>query len=260
MSLIRHIFEAADEDGSGELTTAEFHDAFSTAGAREMMLRCGISINSDDDLREFFQLCDEDASGEITVEEVVQGYFRYRDPETGGDRAVTFIRHLFQQADADRSGSLTRLELRRVLQQQKVLEKLRMFGLIPSAGPGGGAGGGAVMGGEESADMGARGQVSADAISLDELKMLFDMLDEGGDGNITLDELTRGFLNVRETLRKTALAEAEQLWDAEAEKRSGVPRGDGSKKARPSTKPGSSSTSTSQALTAKRSSTAPQKR
>lgn len=100
---ISAIFEAADTDGSGELSKEEFDDALNKKSVKQKLEL--IDVPSDD-LRMLFGLLDADGSGEITIEEFrkgclkLQGTAKSREMIKLAVHVSTYNRNLDDMQDA----------------------------------------------------------------------------------------------------------------------------------------------------------------
>jgi len=131
--------------------------------------------------------------GWMTVETLQAGYLKFRDPKYGGDKAVVFLRHLFEQCDADGSGELSKREFMTILKSPKNMEKLNALGMNV---------GGALCTNESEVE--------------DALLLFFYELDVDFSGSLSVDEMIQGFVRCRDDsrmrqLENTGLATLENI-------------------------------------------------
>eukprot|EP00746_Dinoflagellata_sp_MGD_P137627 gnl/MRDRNA2_/MRDRNA2_71389_c0_seq1.p1 gnl/MRDRNA2_/MRDRNA2_71389_c0~~gnl/MRDRNA2_/MRDRNA2_71389_c0_seq1.p1 ORF type:complete len:577 (-),score=118.61 gnl/MRDRNA2_/MRDRNA2_71389_c0_seq1:130-1611(-) len=118
--------------------------------------------------------------GLMTVDLLLAGYLKYRDPKYGGDKAVVFLRHLFEQIDTDHSGELSKREFMQILKMPKNMEKLHALGMN-------------VAGFGDNSDV------------EDALLLFFYELDVDFSGSISVDEMVSGFIRCRDACRMRQL-------------------------------------------------------
>lgn len=123
--------------------------------------------------------------GLMTVENLLAGYLKYRDPKYGGDKAVVFLRHLFEQCDTDGSGELSKREFMQILRTPKNMEKLHALGMN--------------VGAENDKEKPKDDEVE------DALLVFFYELDVDFSGSISVDEMISGFIRCRDECRMRQL-------------------------------------------------------
>lgn len=142
---LRGAFVKADRDGSGTLDFDEFRTMMSKPGTMKKLESMGIVTDEVDSL---FQeilletrgprgLLDDvfDEAGlssepaEVTADQLVAAFLKIRDPGRLGDRGFAFLRSVFQEADDDGDGALSRGEIQEVLDSDRVACKLEQLGL-----------------------------------------------------------------------------------------------------------------------------------
>lgn len=118
----------------------------------------------------------------VSLDEMISGYLKFRDPLKGGDKAVMYMRNLFDEADVDGSGLLSRAEYTKVFRVPKNIEKLAKLGML-----------GACHDFENEQDM------------EDYLVLFFHDIDGDFTGTLSVQELVDGFINLRNEMRLRTL-------------------------------------------------------
>jgi Ca2+-binding EF-hand superfamily protein len=126
MAFMRKAFTEADTDGNGSLDLQEFHALLEQSTVMKKLQALGVSP---DEIRGLFEIIDQDSTRTVTVEEVIEGFITLRDPKTRCLRGVKVLKQLFEDADADGSGSLDLSEVEDALQRPEVDEKFQSMGL-----------------------------------------------------------------------------------------------------------------------------------
>ncbi|CAK0882548.1 unnamed protein product [Prorocentrum cordatum] len=66
---------------------------------------------------------------EVTADQLVAAFLKIRDPGRLGDRGFAFLRSIFEEADEDGDGALSRAEIKDSLYTDKVTRRLQQLGL-----------------------------------------------------------------------------------------------------------------------------------
>eukprot|EP00931_Biecheleriopsis_adriatica_P052251 TRINITY_DN30378_c0_g1_i2.p1 TRINITY_DN30378_c0_g1~~TRINITY_DN30378_c0_g1_i2.p1 ORF type:complete len:1630 (+),score=356.30 TRINITY_DN30378_c0_g1_i2:150-5039(+) len=107
VSYLRKVFSEADDDGSGLLDKAEFLKIFESPSTKKKFESLGVEAA---DVEDLFSIIDEDESGEVTIEEVITAFIKLRDPKKAGERGLALLRKMFEKADLNFDGELTKEE------------------------------------------------------------------------------------------------------------------------------------------------------
>lgn len=181
LGFLRHLFESHAAEFSGPknlgLSREQFIFLFSKPKVMERLNSYGIFGT----MADFWEFVAPEG-GWMTVDTLQQGYLKYRDPKYGGDKAVVFLRHLFEQCDADGSGELSKREFMQLLKMPKNIEKLSALGMA----------------------VGGEGCASETDIE-DALLLFFYELDVDFSGSISVDEMIQGFIRCRDESRMRQL-------------------------------------------------------
>lgn len=111
-----------------------------------------------------FKTLDRDGDGDLTWDEICDGFVTMKKSMKGIDRAISYIRKTFKDADEDESGTLDRQEFHALFDQPSTLQKLEALG-----------------------------------VSKDEMEDLFDVVGKDEeDPEITVDEIIEGFVRLRD--------------------------------------------------------------
>jgi Ca2+-binding EF-hand superfamily protein len=169
LQLVHTVFEDADDDQSGSLSTREFRRAMAQPRVQQSMKDIGIPP---EELGTLFSTIDRDGSGDVTLDELCEGFIKMKLSMRGADRAIAFFRKAFREADSDESGTLSLEEFQKMIANPQVLKRLESLG-----------------------------------VNLEQVEVLFEQLCTRGNGanvgklqghTITADDLIAGFLSVRE--------------------------------------------------------------
>jgi len=160
--------------------------AASSATAAKMQL-----MHLDFDLKDLWEFLESErapvgGSGggttSFTLEAVLCGYLAFRDPRRhAGDKAVTFLEHLFRSGDLDGSGTLEHDEFLALMRDATTREAMQAMGL--------------------SLDESGEGRIHPS------LQMLFQRIDQDASGSLSIDEVLHWFLELREMVRQRELEE-----------------------------------------------------
>jgi len=155
------MFEEADEDGSGAVDRREFRRVFGQSEFESEMGQLGISLSELDVL---FLTLDRDGDGDLTWDEICDGFVTMKKSMKGIDRAISYIRKTFKDADEDESGTLDKQEFHALFDQPATLKKLEALG-----------------------------------VSKDDIEDLFEVVGkEQEDPEITVDDIIQGFVRLRD--------------------------------------------------------------
>jgi len=133
VAYFRKVFAEKDVDSSGSLNLDEFKMLCEDAGVQKKMLACGIDLNEIDGLYE--EIVAESGKdeqvpcGEVTLDRMIAAFLRMRDPSLGIQRGKSFLRQIFQSADKDGTGRISRADVREAFCNNDVSTKLTKFGL-----------------------------------------------------------------------------------------------------------------------------------
>lgn len=151
--------------------------------------------------------CVEAEGGAVDINSVLSAYLALRDPEVSGDKAVGFLRQLFEEADADGSGTLERQEFVSIIRNPENLAKMEAFGFSAAYEMGG-------MGGtQEAARANAEGLDSFESNML----LFFEEIDNDFSGRLTIDDVLSGFLRCRDMMRQRAVMDHEEVRQVQEE-------------------------------------------
>jgi hypothetical protein len=162
----------------------EFLDVLSSDEVVKRMRGLGMFFSPED----FWDFLSEDRDADVSLDAVLQGYLKFRDPMSGGDKAVVFLRTLFEEADVDCNGYLSKAEYTKVFSIPKNIEKLAKLGIL-----------GACHDFENEQDM------------EDYLVLFFHEIDQNFDVNLTVQELVTGFVAMRNEMRMRTLEDITHL-------------------------------------------------
>lgn len=126
ISFLGRMFEDADDDASGTVDEQEFRIVFSQPGYKEEMGRLGIGK---EDFDMMFRALDRDGSGSLSLDELVDGFVKMKTAMKGMDRAISYIRKMFTDADEDDSGTLDFTEFLCLFERPATLKKLESVGI-----------------------------------------------------------------------------------------------------------------------------------
>jgi Ca2+-binding EF-hand superfamily protein len=144
VTYLRGAFVKADRNGSGTLDFDEFRTMLSKPGALKKLESMGIVTDEVDSLFEevlletrgyrgvlddVFEEAGLGEPAEVTADQLVAAFLKIRDPARLGDRGFAFLRSVFQEADDDGDGALSRAEIKEVLDSDRVARKLEQLGL-----------------------------------------------------------------------------------------------------------------------------------
>jgi Ca2+-binding EF-hand superfamily protein len=160
LSLLKRLFEEADDDHSGSIDIREFRIALSRPEILEEMKSLGLNIA---DVGLLFRQVDVDGSGSATLDEMCAGFVKMKLAMGGLERALAYIQRAFNEADVDQSGLLSREEFLDFFMNANVQRKLHSLGV--------------------------------DASDCEDILL---MIDGDGDGDVSLEELMQGFLQIRD--------------------------------------------------------------
>jgi len=160
VSFLGRMFQDADDDGSGTVDQRQFRRVFSQPSYKAEMGRLGVHVGELDVL---FRMCDKDGTGEVTLDVFIECFMKLKLSMKGIERAISYIRKAFAEADEDKSGTLDILEFHNLFEQPNVLKKLTSLG-----------------------------------VSVEDLDDLFNLIDKSGNGEITLEEIIEGFVQLRD--------------------------------------------------------------
>jgi len=158
VAFLTKLFEDADTDSGGEVDFKEFRRAFGQPQYKKEMETFQLTPQ---ELEMLFKVFDKDGTGQLSLDELIDGFCKMKSAMKGLDRAVSWIKRAFGEADLDGSGSLTQAEFRAVLEQPAALRKLESLG-----------------------------------ISADDIADLFDVVGSES-GEITVDQIVEGFVKLR---------------------------------------------------------------
>lgn len=85
---MRDIFEMADKDGSGEVSTAEFKKSLSDRGVQEKLKMIDLPVQ---EAEELFLVLDHDGSGSLNVDEFIGGVMRLKGTAKSKDMLAVQI-------------------------------------------------------------------------------------------------------------------------------------------------------------------------
>lgn len=122
ISFIRNTFTEMDADGSGTLDVEEFHTLITQPNALRKLSTLGVT---DFDVACIFDLVDEDCSGGVNVEQVITGLLRLRDPGYAAVRGLRLLQELFEEADVDGDGGLSKSEVLACYNAPEVMDKFK---------------------------------------------------------------------------------------------------------------------------------------
>eukprot|EP00930_Biecheleria_cincta_P022335 TRINITY_DN16310_c0_g8_i1.p1 TRINITY_DN16310_c0_g8~~TRINITY_DN16310_c0_g8_i1.p1 ORF type:complete len:1606 (+),score=285.74 TRINITY_DN16310_c0_g8_i1:302-4819(+) len=160
LELVSRIFEEADEDFTGSISRQEFRRHCSKPRVKEDLLKFGVCISDVDML---FKTLDRDGQGELTFDEVSDGFTKISNLMKNNERAVSYLRKAFAQADQDGTATLDKAEFRALFAEPSTKKKMESIGL-------------------NGADVGD----------------LFSLIDEDKSGQVTVDEVISGYLRMRD--------------------------------------------------------------
>jgi len=168
IAALTELFIQADADNSGELDTIELKNLCSGLSSHHVLSKL-------ENTSVFLEKLDANSDGKITLDELIEGYQKYRCTQTQEYRAVLFIRQLFRAADEDNSGNLTKAEFQKILEQEDVKWKLFNLGVMDS-------------------DDFKEASETFDAF--------FSYFDEDDDGDLSVQEVIQKFLKIRSRVRR----------------------------------------------------------
>jgi len=126
LNLVCQVFLEATEDTNGTLSQMEFSRVMRQRNVAQGLKDAGIHI---DDIKVLFHRLDADGSGSITIDELCEGFVDLKKAMVGVDRAVAYLRKVFEEADMDKSGFLDKEEFRILLNNPGVILKLQSVGI-----------------------------------------------------------------------------------------------------------------------------------
>jgi hypothetical protein len=186
LGFMRHLFDTyaahntdprTSSQQSPGLTKEQFVEHFGKPKVMERLNAYGI-FGAMDAFWDFIEPRDD----WLTVDTLQAGYLKFRDPKYGGDKAVIFLRNLFEQCDTDNSGELSKKEFMQILKMPKNIEKLHALGMSFNAESG-----------------------TSESELEDALLLFFYELDVDFSGSISIDEMVHGFIRCRDECRMRQL-------------------------------------------------------
>jgi len=160
VNVLTKLFQDTDDDGSGTLDMREFRRAITSPHYKQELSRLGIMVT---DINIIFKTADSDGSGTVTLPELIDCFVRLKTATKGLERAISYIRKAFLEADVDASGTLDMEEFHALFEQPNVVKKLASLG-----------------------------------VSSDDVSELFDLIDKEGTGDITIEQVIEGFVFLRD--------------------------------------------------------------
>eukprot|EP00929_Paragymnodinium_shiwhaense_P064952 TRINITY_DN32612_c0_g2_i2.p1 TRINITY_DN32612_c0_g2~~TRINITY_DN32612_c0_g2_i2.p1 ORF type:complete len:1107 (-),score=285.92 TRINITY_DN32612_c0_g2_i2:428-3748(-) len=128
-ALVHCIFRDGDVDKSGDLDLQEFRKAMDKPKVLRQLRTFGIGVT---DLDTLFTMIDLDGSQTVTFKEVCDGFERMMQSMRTADRAISYIKKMFADADLDQSGTLNASEISALLGNKRVVRRLRALGVAKS--------------------------------------------------------------------------------------------------------------------------------
>mmetsp|Transcript_101952 Transcript_101952/g.186148 ORF Transcript_101952/g.186148 Transcript_101952/m.186148 type:complete len:1297 (-) Transcript_101952:61-3951(-) len=119
-------FNEMDVDGSGTLDSYEFQTLLSRPDGLRKLATLGVT---EFDISCIFDVIGGAHEGEVTVEQVIEGLLRLRDPEFSAVRGLRLLEQLFEDADEDGNGALTKSEVLNCFNAPEVVEKFKKLSL-----------------------------------------------------------------------------------------------------------------------------------
>mmetsp|Transcript_97890 Transcript_97890/g.187802 ORF Transcript_97890/g.187802 Transcript_97890/m.187802 type:complete len:754 (+) Transcript_97890:1-2262(+) len=126
ISYIKKAFSEVDADGSGSLDNEEFHKLFENPSVLKKLSSLGIST---EDVEELLGMVDKDGGDEVGITDIIENFVKLRDPKNAGLRGVRLMEKLFEEADADGSGELSKEEVQEAFGCPPVVAKLQKMRL-----------------------------------------------------------------------------------------------------------------------------------
>jgi len=160
--VLRELFAMADDDFSGELSRREFLTGFGSQACKDKLIDLGLELPMLDDL---FKFLDVDDNGEISFIEAVAGLAKIKEQHKNDERVIRVLRNIFELADADQGGSLSYQEFLAGFNDSTIQHLI------------------------------VRNGISFGIADLDDL---FTQLNNDDDDEVTLDEVIRGYLKIRD--------------------------------------------------------------
>jgi Ca2+-binding EF-hand superfamily protein len=159
LNFIAEIFEAADLDQSGTLSTWEFMRYFKEPKVQKKCKQLGLRVS---DMKLVFKRCDTDGSGDVSVQELQDGFIQMKTATKGLERILAFLEQTFASADLDGGGTLDKQEFEVAFSEASVVKKLNRMG-----------------------------------VDSEEINELFEEIDADGSGEVTQEEVLEGFIEMR---------------------------------------------------------------
>lgn len=164
-STLRHTFAMADDDFSGELSRREFLTAFGSKAFKEKIVELGLELPM---LGDLFKRLDVDQSGEISFLEALEGLAKIKEQHKNDERVIRVLRNIFELADTDKGGSLSREEFLAGFKDPTIQQLVSRNGI---------------------------------GFGSEDLEHLFRELNRDGDDEVSLHEIIEGYLKIRDPER-----------------------------------------------------------
>jgi len=132
LAYIRKIFRSCDTDESGTLEEEELRQMFAKTSVVEKLKSFGVSVDDTSQIVEDLILQNTGVGRgvmKVSEQKLIATILNLRQPKMLGARGLNFLREMFINADEDKSGELSMLEVREVFLQEHVAARVRHLGL-----------------------------------------------------------------------------------------------------------------------------------
>jgi hypothetical protein len=126
ISFLQRLFEDADDDMGGTVDKREFRRVFNQPQYKAEIGRLGVTLNEVDLL---FVRLDRSGTGLLRQEDIIDGFVKLKVAMRGIDKAISYVKKVFSEADKDGSGTLDYDEFHNLFEQPVVLRKLESLGI-----------------------------------------------------------------------------------------------------------------------------------
>jgi Ca2+-binding EF-hand superfamily protein len=159
VSVIVEMFFEADAKMSGTINRRDFMRVYESPTYLDKMQKLGFSEGV---VKDLFTRFETDGDWRVSPDKLIESLVKIKTSTKGMEKVLAFLKVVFELADADGSGELDRKEFDQAFSSESVKQDLLRIGIDP-----------------------------------DDVTSLFQEIDKDKSGSVSLDELTRGFIELR---------------------------------------------------------------
>jgi len=159
IAYFRKMFKEVDKDDSATLNLKEFEEIMGSPHTLKRLAAFGVPEKEVEVI--FEELATNAPSGGVTADSLIASFLKVRQTGLGESRGLNYLRTVFLEADANRSNTLTREEVKTFLCKDEVRTRIEMLKL-----------------------------------QVPDWLGIFDTLDTNGDDNLSWDELSQGVMQL----------------------------------------------------------------